>query len=169
MEFDRHRKVLDSVRLDETEKERYRLLLEGRAEKEIVYTSLKFLTECPYKATGRRTIILIDEYDVPLGNAYFRGFYREMVDCIRSLLESALKTNECVEFSVITGCFRNSKETIFTGLNHLEINTILSNNYSEYFGFLPEEVRAMLSVMDQNGDALWNFLFFTGYLTKTAE
>ena len=142
-EFVRHKRVLESGGLDGLAKDRYQQILNATAPREIVYTSLKFLSECLYKVCGSKVIILIDEYDVPLENAYFRGFYREMVDCIRSVLESALKSNECVEFSVVTGCLRISKETIFTGLNHLEINTVLSSNYAEYFGFVPEEVRQM--------------------------
>jgi hypothetical protein len=90
---------------------------------------------------GKKVIILIDEYDVPLENSFFEGFYKEMVSFIRSLFESALKTNSHLEFAVITGCLRISKESIFTGLNNLEINTILNNNYDEYFGFTDKEVK----------------------------
>lgn len=96
------------------------------------------------KYHGKNAIILIDEYDVPLENAYFRGFYEQMIDFIRSLFESALKTNDALEFAIVTGCLRISKESIFTGLNNLKINSVLSNNYAEYFGFTGEEVEQML-------------------------
>ena len=91
---------------------------------------------------------LIDEYDVPLENAYFEGFYEKMVKFIRSLFESSLKTNDNLEFAVITGCLRISKESIFTGLNNLEINSVLTENYAEYFGFTESEVKQMLEDYD---------------------
>ena len=87
---------------------------------------------------------MIDEYDVPLENAYFGGFYDRMVALIRSLFESALKTNDCLEFAVITGCLRISKESIFTGLNNLNVVSITTNSFAEHFGFTPEEVGRML-------------------------
>ena len=98
-----------------------------------------------YKIMGKKTVILIDEYDVPLENAYFRGFYGDMVDFLRSLFETALKTNHYLQFAVITGCLRISKESIFTGLNHLNIISILDRRYSEHFGFTEPEVRALMS------------------------
>ena len=107
--------------------------------------SIKFLSKCLYQATGKNTVILIDEYDVPLENAYFRGFYGEMVDFIRSLFESALKTNDNLQFAVITGCLRISKESIFTGLNHLKIISVLDQQYGEHFGFTETEVLQMMA------------------------
>jgi hypothetical protein len=86
---------------------------------------------------------LIDEYDVPLENAFFEGFYDKMIKFIRSLFESALKTNSSLEFSVITGCLRISRESIFTGLNNLNIISILNDRYAEYFGFFDDEVKEL--------------------------
>lgn len=103
--------------------------------------ALKFLSECLYAVKNVPVIILIDEYDVPLENAYFCGFYDKMAGLVRSLFESALKTNSCLKFAVITGCLRISKESIFTGLNHLNIISVLDRNYSEHFGFTEAEVR----------------------------
>ena len=140
-EFSRHRDVMD--RLLETE-ERYRRIMREEADMEDVADALAFLSKCLYQAYGQRCIILIDEYDVPLENAYFTGFYDEMVGFIRSLFESALKTNPYLEFAVITGCLRISRESIFTGLNNLRIYSILSENYNEYFGFTEDEVLTML-------------------------
>ena len=85
-------------------------------------------------------ILLIDEYDVPLENAFMCGFYQEMVSFIRSLFGSAFKTNVSLAFAVITGCLRISKESIFTGMNNLEVVSILDQDYGEYFGFTDEEV-----------------------------
>ena len=102
-----------------------------------------FLSECLAKYHGRNTVILIDEYDVPLENAYFRGFYTDMIDFIRSLFESALKTNPYLERGVITGCFRISKESILTGLNNLEVQSVRGTNYPDCFGFTEPEVMEM--------------------------
>ncbi len=107
-------------------------------------TALKILSEGLKKYHNKNVIILLDEYDVPLENAYYRGFYQEMVDFIRSLFESALKTNDALEFGVVTGCLRISKESIFTGLNHLQISSIYNNGYEEAFGFTEEETEKML-------------------------
>ena len=143
-EFDRHRYVLEGKRLSDAEKKSYERILDKTAEAGEYETALKLLSACLKKYHGKNTIILIDEYDVPLENAYFRGFYDQMIDFIRSLFESALKTNDALEFAIVTGCLRISKESIFTGLNNLEINSVLSNNYAEYFGFTGEEVEQML-------------------------
>ena len=107
-------------------------------------TSLRTLSECLQIHHEKNVIILLDEYDVPLENAYHEGFYEEMVGFIRSLFESCLKTNDALEFAVVTGCLRISKESIFTGLNHLEINSIRNNGFEEAFGFTQEETEQML-------------------------
>ena len=143
-EFMRHRYVLQSDALLPIEKERYENLLNRRADEKEVAKAFAFLSECLFKYHGKKTIILIDEYDVPLENAYFRGFYDKMIDFIRSLFESALKTNPYLERSVITGCLRISKESIFTGLNNLETDSVLHTRYGDAFGFTQEEVEALL-------------------------
>lgn len=84
-------------------------------------------------------MILVDEYDVPLENAYFRGFYDKMIVLIRSLFESAFKTNDTLEFAAVTGCLRISRESIFTGLNNLNIISITDSSYAEHFGFTQKE------------------------------
>ncbi len=143
-EYDRHRYVLEGDRLTEEEKENYRKILSEKADPDKYATAIRQLSFCLKKYHGRNAIILIDEYDVPLENAYFRGFYNQMIDFVRSLFESALKTNDALEFAIVTGCLRISKESIFTGLNNLNINSVLSNNYAEYFGFTTAEVERML-------------------------
>ena len=124
-EFLRHGQVLYSDALSKAEKARFRNIADLEAEDAHYADALKFLSGCLKKAYGKRSIILLDEYDVPLENAYYRGFYEEMIDFIRSLFESALKTNPNLEFAVITGCLRISRESIFTGLNNLDIVSIL--------------------------------------------
>ena len=143
-EFERHRYILKGNKLPDSYKKRYQDIRYGKADASSYATSLKFLSLCLKEYHNTNTIILIDEYDVPLENAYFKGFYGKMIDFIRSLFESALKTNDALEFGVITGCLRISRESIFTGLNNLEINSILSNNYAEYFGFTHCETEHML-------------------------
>ena len=144
-EYKRHwDEVMDSARVGVTEKERYRRLGDLEGTESDYADSLKFLSECLYTCTGQRSVILIDEYDVPLENAYFSGFYDRMVALIRSLFESALKTNDNLEFAVVTGCLRISKESIFTGLNNLKVISITSQTYAEHFGFTQEEVEQML-------------------------
>ena len=144
-EFDRHSDVIKSDKLSQLEKEEFENIHNKKAEEVTYFSSISFLSDCLYKAYNKKVIILIDEYDVPLENAYFEGFYKPMVDLIRSAFESALKTNNSLEFSVITGCLRISKESIFTGLNNFKINTITSHNYSNYFGFTETEVETIMN------------------------
>ena len=121
------------------------------------------------KITGNNTVVLIDEYDVPLENAYFRGFYDEMVDFIRSLFESALKTNDYLQFAVITGCLRISKESIFTGLNHLRIVSVLDQRYSEHFGFTEPEVLQMMEYYDVKSRFSTMKEWYDGYMFGGTE
>ena len=107
-------------------------------------SSIKNLCIYLEKYWKQKPIILIDEYDVPIQNSYIRGFYDEAINFIRALLQAALKDNNYLEFAVITGCLRVSKESIFTGLNNLEINSILDKQYSEHFGFTQEEIDNIL-------------------------
>lgn len=144
-EFSRHRYVLQSSQLLEHEKNKYENLMSGTADEASYATALKFLSDCLKAYHKENVIVLLDEYDVPLENAYFRGFYDQMTDFIRSLFESVLKSNDSLEFAVITGCLRISKESIFTGLNNLKIISVLSQSYAEYFGFTPNEVQEMLA------------------------
>ncbi len=147
-EFQRHQYILKSGKMNEREKTLFQKIVDGEAGYDDYSGALKFLSKCLCQTTGKQAVILIDEYDVPLENAYFQGFYEEMADFIRSLFESALKTNDYLRFAVITGCLRVSKESIFTGLNHLKIISILDQRYSEHFGFTEAEV---WQIMDYYG------------------
>ena len=146
-EFERHRAVVEAGKdaLSTAEYEQYIEIAGGKAEEAAVRSALRLFSQCMYKITGRNTVVLLDEYDVPLENAYFRGFYREMVDFIRTFFEAGLKTNDYLQLAVITGCLRVSKESIFTGLNHLNIISILDKKYSEHFGFTEEEVLRLMT------------------------
>ncbi len=143
-EFRRHRYILDSDEISDDDKNLFRDIISGKAEYDDYSGALEFLSACLYQATGKKAVILIDEYDVPLETAYFKGFYEEMTNFIRSLFESALKTNDYLQFAVITGCLRISKESIFTGLNHLKIISTLDRRYSGHFGFTEPEVLQMM-------------------------
>ncbi len=146
VEFERHRGVVEQgkTKLSMKDYEGYLSIAEERAEEKEIRNSLLLFSRCMYQVTGKNSVILLDEYDVPLENAYFRGFYDEMVGFLRSLFESALKTNDYLQFSVITGCLRISRESIFTGLNHLGIVSVLDKKYSEHFGFTEPEVLQMM-------------------------
>ncbi|AKA70496.1 AAA family ATPase [Clostridium scatologenes] len=141
-EYKRHEYILEHQELKH-ENERYLKILKEQGEEGDYIDALYFLSECLEKYHNKKVIILIDEYDVPLENAFFEGFYDRMIKLIRSLFESALKTNSSLEFSVITGCLRISRESIFTGLNNLNIISILNDRYAEYFGFSDNEVKEL--------------------------
>ena len=147
-EFRRHQYVLKSGRLDEDQKAVFRSIMSRNAKYEDYSRALKVLSESLAVCHGCKTIILIDEYDVPLENAYVQGFYDEMIVFIRSLFESVLKTNPHLEKGIITGCLRISRESIFTGLNNMEVHSILSYYYSDCFGFTESEVKDMLAYYD---------------------
>lgn len=107
-------------------------------------TSLQKISQLLVKHYGRKVIILIDEYDVPLDKAFQAGYYDEMISLICNLFSNALKTNESLYFAVLTGCLRISKESIFTGLNNLKVHTITDTRYDEYFGFTDTDVDEIL-------------------------
>lgn len=136
--------LLDSNRLSPEDKELFSLLLRKEMDDETLMFSIRELSELLMKHYGKQVIILIDEYDVPLAKANEQGYYDQMVFLIRNIFEQALKTNENLYFSVLTGCLRVAKESIFTGLNNPKILSITTVRFDEYFGFTDEEVRAML-------------------------
>ena len=110
----------------------------------IMLTGLKVLSQLLSRHYGRKVILLIDEYDVPLDKAFQRGYYEEMVSLIRNLFGNALKTNDALQFAVLTGCLRISKESIFTGLNNLNVMTVSDPYFCDSFGFTDDEVRELL-------------------------
>ncbi len=139
------RLLLQSNHLDEDDKENARCIAANKFKSMAdIYSSLNMLSRLLYQHYGKKVIIIIDEYDVPLDKAYQSGFYDEMVKFIRLFFGSALKTNEYLEFAVLTGCLRVSKESIFTGLNNFEVMGISDTRFSEYFGFTDSEVMDML-------------------------
>ncbi len=167
-EFRRHDYILEGDKLND-EKEEYEKIIRKENEEALYVTSLKFLSQCLEKYHGNKVIILIDEYDVPLENAFFEGFYDKMIKFIRSLFESALKTNPSLEFAVITGCLRISRESIFTGLNNLDIISILNEYYDEYFGFTQNEVSIMLKDYGLSEKEELTKSWYNGYIFGQAQ
>ena len=143
-EFERHEIILQSDLVSEEDKLEFQKIKKRIAEPKEYNSAVKLLSKCLQKVYQKNVIILIDEYDVPLENAYHEGFYDDMTNLIRSCFESALKTNPSLEFAVLTGCLRVSRESIFTGLNNLKTYSITKNKFSQYFGFTQEEMKGIL-------------------------
>ena len=168
-EFRRHQYLLEGNSLADDQKILFQKIMTGQADYSAYNDALKFLSECLWQYHGKNTMILIDEYDVPLENAYLEGFYDQMIQFIRSLFESALKTNPYLEKSVITGCLRISKESIFTGLNNLETDSVLHTRYADSFGFTEDEVKAMLAYYDLAAELPEVKRWYDGYLFNETE
>lgn len=144
----RHQYLMDSDLLSQYDKRLLEVLLVKSTDADALENSLWNLSQLLNKHYGKKVIILIDEYDVPLSKAYDNGYYDQMISLIRNILEQALKTNESLYFAVLTGCLRVSKESIFTGLNNPKISSITDVRFNEYFGFTDEEVRTVLKDYD---------------------
>lgn len=142
-EFERHSWILNEDILSLKSKIKYEKFMNEEYEVQDYKGSLQFLSQCLEIAYDNKVIILIDEYDVPLEGAYSNGFYAEMVDFIRELFGSVLKTNKSMYFSVLTGCLRISKESIFTGLNNLDIDSIMTYGFEDCFGFTENEIKKL--------------------------
>ena len=147
-EYDRHKDILKNGKISDSERDLFHSILNQRAEDAFYLDSIKFLSDIMVKYYNKNVIILIDEYDVPLENAFHQGFYTDMVNLIRSVFESALKTNPSLDHAFLTGCLRVSKESIFTGLNNLQIFSIMSTKFDDSFGFTQEEINVMLECYD---------------------
>ena len=139
----------DSAELDETDHELLTQLKKKEMTNDSLVYSIRELTELLEKHYGRKVIVLIDEYDVPLAKANENGYYNEMVLLIRNLFENALKTNSSLKFAVLTGCLRIAKESIFTGLNNFKVYSITDKSFDETFGFTDAEVRELLRYYGQ--------------------
>ena len=142
-EADRHYVLNSSEALTSVDREAFMKILTGNEEN--IENSLKTLSRLLYKHYGKKVVILIDEYDVPLDKAYQNGYYHEMVSLIRGLFGQALKTNDYLQFAILTGCLRISKESIFTGLNNFKVLSIMDTRFDEQFGFTDSEVEKLLA------------------------
>ncbi len=142
-EMDRHYYLKTSEALTAEDKAYFVKMLTGTDEN--INDSLRKLSQLLYKHYGKKVVILIDEYDVPLDKAYQNGYYHEMVSLIRGLFGQALKTNDYLQFAILTGCLRISKESIFTGLNNFKVLSIMDTRFDEQFGFTDSEVEELLA------------------------
>ena len=147
-ELDRHYYLKTSDVLTDEDRILFTKMLHGQDDN--IEDSIRMLSKLLYKHYDQKAVILIDEYDVPLDKAFQNGYYKEMVSLIRALFGQALKTNEFLQFAVLTGCLRVSKESIFTGLNNFEINSIVDIDHDEQFGFTDDEVMKLLSDYDRS-------------------
>ncbi|MFR6099714.1 MAG: AAA family ATPase [Longibaculum sp.] len=144
-EIDSYYVILESNKVSDLYKERLRKLLKGEGTENDLINSLKSLSLALKQYYQKNVILLIDEYDVPLQSAYTNGYYDEMVDFLRNVFSSALKTNDALEKGVLTGCLRISKESIFTGLNNFNVYSIMDEQSSTRFGFTQQEVNELLN------------------------
>lgn len=142
-EFERHIILAESEKLSVYEKQYFTKVLEGTADANDIVFSLAQLSKMLHKHYEIAPIIIIDEYDIPIQQGHTKGFYDDVVSFIRNLFSGGLKDNQSLSFGFLTGILRVAKESIFSGLNNLKINSILDEKYSEYFGFTPDEVRDM--------------------------
>lgn len=138
----RHYYLKNSDRLTDDDKQQYEQILLGTSEN--TADSLRLLSQLLFLHYDKKVVILIDEYDVPLDKAFQNGYYSEMTSLIRGILGQALKTNDYLQFAVLTGCLRISKESIFTGLNNFKVLSIADARFDEQFGFTDSEVRDIL-------------------------
>lgn len=164
-----HSYLLDSDKVDETDKKLFAEMKEQTAKKATIKNSLLILTRMLKAHYGKPVILLIDEYDVPLAKAYEHGHYKQMLNCIRGILSTALKTNRSLQFAVVTGCLRIAKESIFTGTNHFVSNSISGRRYQDAFGFTQEDVKKLLAdtELEQRADEIKQW--YDGYRIHDAE
>ena len=165
----RLRFIMNSNKLDETDRQLFTNLLKMEMQDVTIYNSLQELSELLEKYYSEKAIILIDEYDVPLAKANERGYYDEMVLLIRNLFENALKTNDSLKFAVLTGCLRIAKDSIFTGLNNFNVFSITDIEFDEYFGFTDEEVKELLHAYNQDDYYETVKEWYDGYRFGNAE
>ena len=161
--------LLDSDRLTAVDKALFSELLDREMEEDTLVSSLQELTELLEIHFGQQVIVLIDEYDVPLAKANQNGYYDEMALLLRNFFENVLKTNDSLEFAVLTGCLRIAKESIFTGLNNFKVYSITDTDYDETFGFVDDEVKKMLKSLNQQDHYEEVKEWYDGYLFGNIE
>ena len=159
-----HKYLLDSDALENIEKEEFKKVINKKADTELVATALGNLTKYLYKHFHKEVIVLIDEYDVPIQEGYIRGFYDEIVSFERIMFTDLLKDNDYVKKALVTGILRVAKESIFSGLNNLEVNTILGDSFSDKFGFTLEEVKKLVEYFDATDDMKEIENWYNGYI-----
>ena len=142
-EFERHSELLESSALSSYSKNYIRKVLDGKASENDMMMSLSMLSQMLDEHYGKKAIIIIDEYDIPIQQGYMQGFYDKVILFMRNLFSGGFKDNKHLSYGFLTGILRIAKESIFSGLNNLTINSVLDNKYSSYFGFTSDEVKQM--------------------------
>ena len=168
-EAERLHGTLQDIKLSPFEREMFTRMENRELSDKEFPDSLKFLSKVLYQHYGQKAILLIDEYDVPLDKAFQHNYYPEMVALIRSLFGQALKTNDYLYFAVLTGCLRISKESIFTGLNNFDVNSIVDMEHDEQFGFTEEDVATLLQTYDLEQAAAAMKEWYDGYRFGNAQ
>ena len=149
-EFARHAELAQSKKCNAVEKRYYQKIVEGNADEVDLARSLSMLSAMLHKHYGIEAVIIIDEYDTPIQQGYASGYYDEVIDFIRNLFSGAFKDNRSLAYGFMTGILRVAKESIFSGMNNLKVNTILDDRFSTYFGFSKSEIEEMLRYYGQS-------------------
>lgn len=137
--------LLDSDRVNGTDKKNFREIRDENADEGLISRSLSILMRMLKDYYNKQVILLLDEYDVPVAKGNTNGYYEQMLDMISGILSTALKDNTSLKFAIVTGCLRITKESIFTGVNNFTVDTILDKRYDEFFGFSQDEVNKILA------------------------
>ncbi len=163
--YKEHQYVLSGSKLSDADKIFYNTVLNSQADSAMLQTAIKNLTSYLYQHHGVKPWVLIDEYDTPIQSAYLHGYYEEMISLMRGMLGTALKTNFYLERAVITGILRVAKESLFSGLNNLEVYSLLHSKYGQFFGFTEEEVTILLKRAELNQKSAEIKDWYNGYLS----
>ncbi len=169
MEFARHNELENSDKLTSYEQVQYVALARGQGTTVEVQMSLQILSRLLYKHYDKECIIIIDEYDTPIQQGHSCKFYNEIIEFMRAFFSGGLKDNSCLAYGFLTGILRVAKESIFSGLNNLKINSILDQSYSQYFGFTKDEVKDLLAYYDVSNKYEEVCTWYDGYLFGNTE
>ena len=161
--YDTHNYLKNSDKLTDNQRKLYSLILDGAGSESQLQNALQTLTECLCRHHEKKVYLLIDEYDTPLQASFQYGYYEEMVGFIRGLFGSALKGNASIEKAVVTGILRVAKESLFSGLNNIEVYSLLRHEYSQYFGFTEDEVNKLLQKFGLQSQAEGIKKWYNGY------
>ena len=169
LEYARHDELMNSFRLNSFEKNYYEKMIHGEADEVELAGSLDMLSGMLRNHYGIESVIIIDEYDTPIQQGYECGYYKEAIDFIRNLFSGAFKDNPNLAYGFLTGILRVAKESIFSGMNNLIVNSVLTKRYSEYFGFTPEEIKTMTAYYDAEDKYSEICEWYDGYLFGRSE
>lgn len=169
LEYARHDELMNSLRLNSFEKNYYEKMIHGEADEVELAGSLDMLSGMLRNHYGIESVIIIDEYDTPIQQGYECGYYKEAIDFIRNLFSGAFKDNPNLSYGFLTGILRVAKESIFSGMNNLIVNSVLTKRYSEYFGFTQEEIKTMTAYYDAEDKYSEICEWYDGYLFGRSE